>query len=196
MSDPMLRAAQRDRLRITLIFTTIFVLVCGALIAGWTTTWNGREAWREQAMTWQERYVELYDEFTAETGQEPVAPEPAEVASTGPKGEPGDPGPVGPAGVAGKPGADGLPGSPGAAGAPGLAGESGADGPPGERGPQGEPGQPGAPGAAGAQGERGAPGPTCPDGYTPTTAWVMTSPDTPPTLVQAIVCTISPETEP
>lgn len=196
MSDPMLRAAQRDRLRLTLIFTTIFVLVCGSLVAGWSVTWNGREAWREQAMTWQERYVELYDEFTAETGQEPIAPEPSEVAKAGPKGEPGDPGPVGPAGVAGKPGADGLPGPVGIPGVAGEPGVPGSDGQAGNAGPQGEPGQPGQPGAQGAQGEPGQPGPTCPDGYTPTPAWVMTSPETPPTLVQAIVCTINPEMEP
>lgn len=200
-NNALLAAAQRDRTRIIVVFSAVLAVVAITLTAGWVSAWNGREAWREQAMTWQQRYIELYDEFTAETGEEPSAPEPADVAAKAPESIPGPPGTVGPRGadgrsIIGPPGADGLPGAdsitPGPAGAPGKDGKNGTDGAastvPGPQGPQGEAGAPGAPGATGPQGE---PGPTCPTGYAPTEAWVPVAADqtATPILTQTIVCT-------
>lgn len=162
--DELLRASIRERRRLFFGFIIILAVVTSALGAGWISAWGGREAWHEQAMTWQERYVELYDEFTSATGEEPDAPDPAIVANEGPQGEQGAPGPVGPTGPAGKDGRPGLdstvpgptgpigpPGSdsttPGPQGAPGTDGRDGQDstvpgpaGPPGPTGPQGPPG--------------------------------------------------------
>ncbi|MCK2024072.1 collagen-like protein [Microbacterium sp. kSW2-24] len=192
MSEPddLLNASIRERRRLVIVFTALIAVVAIALGVGWLSAWGGREAWHEQAMTWQDRYVELYDEFTVATGEEPDAPEPGVVAEQGPQGEPGSPGapgPVGPAGpsgtpgpqgargVPGDPGDDGEPGEPGAAGQQGQTGQSGGQGPAGATGPQGPKGDAGAPGPAGPQGPAGTPGPTCPDGYAAETRWISVS---------------------
>lgn len=158
--DELLEAAHRDKRRLFFVYLTVIVTLGVALGGGWLSAWAGREAWHEQAMTWQEQYVELYDEFTATTGDEPDAPDPDRVAKEGPQGEQGAPGPVGPTGPAGKNGRDGLdstvPGPVGPSGTdstvPGPTGSTGPSGAPGSQGPQGEPGAPGAQGPAGADG--------------------------------------------
>src|SRR5690606_33247372 len=109
-SEALLKASIRERRRIVLAFTLLPGLLSGTLTAGWIGAWNGRESWHEQAMTWQDRYIELYDEFTTATGEEPDAPEPSDVPNEEPEAIPGAPGPVGPAGVAGKDGKRGIPG--------------------------------------------------------------------------------------
>lgn len=155
--DIMYQAFLRDRRRLIVVFALVIALVIGTFGVGWTLSATGRDAWREQAMTWQERYVELYDEFTAETGEEPSAPEPADVAAKAPESIPGPPGPVGPRGADGR----SIIGPAGADGVPGPAGELGPAGPAGtkgEPGPSGTQGEAGAPGAAGPQGEVGPPG--------------------------------------
>lgn len=155
--NDLLRAGQRERQRLIRIFFALISVLAITLTAGWSSAWQGREAWRDQAMTWQERYVELYDEFTAETGEEPSAPEPAEVAADAPEPIPGPPGPVGPRGADGR----SIIGPPGGVGLPGPAGELGPAGPPGtkgEPGPSGAQGEAGATGAAGPQGDVGPPG--------------------------------------
>lgn len=171
--DDLLKAAHRDMRRLFFAFMTILLVLASGLGGGWLSAWAGREAWHEQAMTWQDRYVELYEEFTAATGEEPDAPDPEVVAKEGPQGEPGQqgaPGPVGPAGTPGRDGDDGLTGTPGATGAkgePGTVGQPGGQGPAGPPGSQGDPGATGAPGAtgpAGPAGPAGAPGPTGPAG--------------------------------
>ncbi|AZM46558.1 hypothetical protein DMB38_12705 [Streptomyces sp. WAC 06738] len=116
------------------------------------------------------------------SGEQPVAPDPAEAVSglpdraevpvpipgpRGPRGPAGRPAPTitpspGAPGAAGQPGKDStVPGPPGEPGAdstvPGPPGPQGAEGP---RGPQGEQGPRGEPGV------EGPPGPACPDGYT------------------------------
>lgn len=168
--DDLLAASVRERRRLFYTFTLLLLIVAGALGFGWYGAWAGRESWHEQAMTWQDRYIELYGEFTAVTGEEPAAPEPDVIAKEGPRGEPGASGPVGPVGPAGRDGDDGEPGAPGAIGAPGvqgipgLTGAPGADGATGSPGPagatgeKGDPGAPGATGATGPQGPQGAPG--------------------------------------
>lgn len=192
-TEALLKASVRERRRLFLAFSVLLVLVAGALGAGWLSAWAGRDAWHEQAMTWQDRYIELYDEFTLVTGEEPDAPDPEVVASEGPQGEQGAPGPVGPAGPAGDAGddgTDGLSGTPGLPGLPGLDGTRGADGATGAQGPQGATGAQGEPGATGATGPAGPAGPTCPDGYTATLAWVSIS-DSEfdiPRQQQALVC--------
>lgn len=195
-TEALLKASIRDRRRLFLAFTVLLVLVAGSLGAGWMSAWAGRDAWHEQAMTWQDRYVELYDEFTVATGEEPSAPDPDTVANEGPQGEQGAPGPVGPAGPSGRNGDDGeagAPGEPGAAGIPGTNGtagnngENGDAGQPGSPGAQGPPGETGAPGATGATGPAG---PTCPDGFEPAMRWITVT-DTEfgiPYPQQAIVC--------
>lgn len=200
--NDLLRAAQRERRRLIRIFFALISVLAITLTAGWASAWQGREAWRDQAMTWQERYVELYDEFTAETGEEPSAPEPAEVAADAPEPIPGPPGPVGPRGSDGKTiiGPAGADGEPGEVGEPGPAGLPGANGEPGPAGPAGAPGPagpPGAPGAAGPPGEPGPAGPACPTGYTATTVWLeaATTETDSPTRTRAIVCIPTPEGE-
>src|SRR5690606_7255946 len=136
-SEALLKASIRERRRVVLVFTILLVLVSGTLTAGWIGAWNGRESWHEQAMTWQDRYIELYDEFTAVTGEEPDAPEPGDVPNEEPEAIPGAPGPVGPAGVAGK---DGKRGAPGVPGKNGQDGES-VEGPAGKDGSKGDPGE-------------------------------------------------------
>jgi hypothetical protein len=169
-TEALLKASVRERRRLVLIFSVLLALVTSALGVGWMNAWGGREAWHEQAMTWQDRYVELYEEFTTATGEEPDAPDPEVVANEGPQGEPGQqgaPGPVGPAGTPGLDGKDGLTGTPGATGAKGetgSAGQPGGQGPAGPPGSQGDPGATGAQGATGPAGPAGAPGATGPEG--------------------------------
>src|SRR5690606_28848956 len=100
--DEMYQAFVRDRRRLIVVFVLVLAVIAGTLGTGWALSAAGRAAWADQALTWQERYVELYDEFTTATGEKPDAPEPGVVAEQGPQGEPGDPGPPGPAGPAGR----------------------------------------------------------------------------------------------
>ncbi|GGM42138.1 collagen-like protein [Microbacterium saperdae] len=202
-TEALLSASVRERRRLVLVFSVLLALVTGALTLGWVGAWNGREAWHEQAMTWQDRYVELYDEFTVATGEEPDAPEPSIVANQGPQGEPGQPGPPGTVGPAGKDGGRGLPGEAGEPGAAGDKGDAGEPGQPGTTGTQGATGTQGPvgptgpQGATGAQGPEGPAGPTCPDGYTATLAWVAIS-DSEfdiPRQQQALVCIPTPSGE-
>lgn len=165
--DALLYAARRDQRRLFWIFLAIVLAASTTLGLGWLGSWQGREAWHEQAMTWQDRYVELYEEFTAATGEEPDAPDPEVVAKEGPQGEPGQqgaPGPVGPAGPAGRDGVDGLTGLPGAKGDPGQDGPPGGQGPSGPPGSQGDPGATGPVGATGPIGPVGSVGPAGPQG--------------------------------
>ncbi|MFT4156631.1 MAG: hypothetical protein QM630_01680 [Microbacterium sp.] len=191
--DVVLRAAQRERRRLILVFAVMLALITGLFAAGWGSAWESREAWHEQAMTWQDRYVELYDEFTEVTGEEPNAPDPDTVAKQGPQGERGIPGPVGPAGAAGR---DGR--TPSAAEiARAVAGYC-ADG----RcvGPAGADST--VPGPTGATGETGAPGPAGADGrgiqslYCDTTTgrWTVTYTDS--TTADAGVCLAAATTDP
>lgn len=177
--DDLYQGYIRDRRRVILVLSLAFgvalAIIGGTLGVGWALTAVGRDTWATQALTWQDRYIELYDEFTAATGEEPVAPEPGDVAKEGPQGEPGEPGTPGPPGPAGTGATDGQvlrqvvefcsggrcvgpPSSePGAAGTPG---EVGAMGPMGPEGPQGTPGE----SVVGPQGETGATGPQGPSG--------------------------------
>lgn len=198
--DELLKASIRERRRIVLIFSALLIVVTGALGAGWLTSAIGRDTWATQALEWQDRYIELYDEFTVATGEEPDAPEPADVADESPEAIPGAPGPVGPVGASGKdgkngedsliPGPIGLPGTPGTPGAPGPKGDPGV----GETGPQGPQGAQGEPGAAstvpGPQGPAGPAGPTCADGSTPAVVWILVvaEPGGEPEARQAIAC--------
>lgn len=162
--EALLKASVRERRRLVLVFSVLLALVSAALGVGWMSAWGGREAWHEQAMTWQDRYVELYEEYTTATGEEPDAPDPEVVAKEGPQGEPGQqgaPGPVGPAGTPGRDGDDGLTGTPGATGAKG---DTGQDGQPGGQGPSGPPGSQGDPGPTGPAGATGPQGPAGPQG--------------------------------
>lgn len=194
--DAIITAAARERRRLIIVFSVVVAIVAGTLTAGWVSAWNGRESWHEQAMTWQDRYIELYDEFTSATGEEPAAPEPGDVTKQAPETIPGDPGPVGPAGVAGK---DGKRGAPGANGEDGesIRGEPGADGSkgdPGATGPTGPastvPGPKGDRGEVGPAGPAGPAGATCPDGYAMSTVWVdvRLTENERPTRVQSAIC--------
>lgn len=183
--DDLLKAAQRDRRRVILTFMAVLVATFLVMGTGWLSAWNGREAWHEQSIAWQGRYVELYGEFVDETGEEPQAPDPDAVAKETPATvatSPGPPGPVGPTGAAGRDasasqiasavtaycsplvcvGPAGKNGSPGTVGAPGVNGAPGAAGSdstvPGPQGPQGAPGPAGQDGAPGSPGADGAPG--------------------------------------
>lgn len=161
-ASELLRAAQADRRRLTVLFLVALILVVGVLTSGWISAEvraahadaervaaNGKVA----AIT--EKYASVYDEFIRVTGEEPAAPAPNDLPT---KGDPGDVGPVGPVGPAGPSGKDStVPGPQGLPGIQGLQGEPGADGQPGESivGPAGADGAPGAPGAPG---EPGTPG--------------------------------------
>ncbi|MEA1264260.1 hypothetical protein MicroSTF_14550 [Microbacterium sp. STF-2] len=187
-TEALLKASVRERRRIFLMFTVLLVLVAAALGLGWLGSAIGRDSWHEQAMTWQTQYVELYDEFTATTGEEPAAPDPAVVADEGPPGEQGAPGPVGPAGPAGKDGRPGLDST-----VPGPAGPPGADSTvPGPQGVAGRDGQdstvPGPQGAQGSQGPAGADGRGIQSLYCDDTTgrWTVTYTDT--TTADAGVC--------
>lgn len=172
----LLRIAIKEKRRQAWYFITILVIVAVSLGLGWLNSALGREAWMDQAETWQAQYLDLYDEFTSVVGEEPNAPSPDKVAEQGPQGEQG---PVGPPGSTGPSGTDGSQGPSGKDGAAGQTGAPGEPGPPGSTGPKGDQGEPGAPGAAGATGPTGATGPqgvagpTCPDGVTPTTGYIF-----------------------
>lgn len=204
MSDVLLEASIRERRRLVLVFVLLVVLVAGVFTAGWVSMAVEREQWRQQALTWQEPYAELYGEFTSATGETPEAPAPSVVAEKGPQGEPGEPGapgPVGPRGLAGKDGRDGkdstVPGPQGVPGkdsvVPGPQGEPGPVGPQGPSGPAGDAGPAGPPGAVGPQGPAG---PACPTGYTLTVVWLQTAQDREavPEWRQGAVC-LTPPTE-
>lgn len=193
--DDLLKAAHRDKRRLFFTYVTVLLALAIALGGGWISAWAGREAWHEQAMTWQQQYVDLYDEFTATTGEEPAAPDPAVVAEEGPPGEQGAPGPVGPTGPAGKDGRPGLdstvPGPPGPPGAdstvPGPSGQPGRDGADSTvPGPQGQQGPQGPQGPAGADG-RGIQSLYCDD---TTGRWTVTYTDG--VTADAGACTINP----
>lgn len=207
--DELLQASIRERRRLIIVFVVLLSLVSATLSAGWVSAWNGREAWHEQAMTWQDRYVELYDEFTVATGEEPDAPEPGIVAQQGPQGEPGSPGapgpvgPAGPAGDEGEPGDDGTPGVKGETGDEGDSGAPGSNGSQGSTGPEGARGETGATGPIGpagptgpqgATGPAGSTGPSCPDGYTAETRWISVADSELGSFYpqQAIVCIPTP----
>lgn len=192
--EEMYKAFIRDRRRLVIVFSLVLAIFAGALGTGWLLSALGRDSWRDQALTWQDRYIELYDEFTTATGEEPSAPEPGDVAEQGPQGEqgdpgvPGPPGPAGPAGASatdtqvlralqayctsgrcvGPPGEDSLvagpPGPPGSTGEPGPRGEQGAPGPAGPAGPVGPPGPAGPRGETGPAGPQGETGPAGPAG--------------------------------
>lgn len=158
----LLKAAQADRRRITILFLIALMLVVGVTSSGWiaaevraqsataaANAANGKVA----AIT--EKYASVYDEFIRVTGEEPAAPAPNQLPSKGDPGDTGAPGPVGPQGPAGKdsmvPGPQGLPGI---QGLQGEVGQPGAQGPAGESivGPAGQNGADGAPGAPGEPG--------------------------------------------
>lgn len=213
--DEMYKAFLRDRRRLIIVFALVLAIIAGTLGTGWALSAAGRAAWADQALTWQERYVELYEEFTVATGEEPDAPEPGDVAEQGPQGEPGDPGAPGPAGPAGPSGDDATDAQVlrslelfcaggrcvGPAGAdstvPGPVGPQGATGDVGPRGEQGATGPAGPAGPAGAQGAtgpQGPAGPVCPSGYTAQTRWVSVAVESggPPEDVQAVLCLPAP----
>lgn len=186
-NDALLQASVRERRRLVLIFSIMLGLVIAAMGVGWGYTATISDARASQVTAWQDRYVELYDEFTVTTGAEPDAPEPADVTEEAPAAIPGDPGPVGPRGEAGKDGKDGkdslvagpagvpgVPGTVGAKGDPGI-GETGAQGPQGNPGESitGPAGADGAPGATGATG-LGIAGIGCQDDG----SWLFTMTDT------------------
>lgn len=203
-TEALLKASVRERRRIFLLFTVVLVLVAGALGLGWLGSAIGRDSWHEQAMTWQEQYVELYDEFTATTGEEPAAPDPAIVADASPTAEQGAPGPVGPAGergARGEPGQNATDAQVAAAlanwcttfGCTGPSGTNGTNGTNGRDGsdstvpgPAGPAGTPGAPGANGADG-RGIRSLYCDD---TTGRWTVTYTDG--VTADAGTCTTSP----
>lgn len=177
----LLKIAIKEKRRQGMIFAGILVFVIISMGLGWLTSAIGREAWKQQADTWQQEYLDLYDEYTQEVGQEPDAPAPDKVAEQGPQGEPGAPGapgPVGPQGPAGEPGRigpAGPEGTTGTTGETGTSGPSGNTGPQGERGPQGPAGVQGPAGETGAPGPIGPigpPGPACPDGYYLDDVWL------------------------
>ena len=144
------RQSLKERRRQALYFVTIIMVVVLSMGLGWMSAVSGREAWKQQAETWQSEYLSLYDEFTREVGEEPDALSPNQVPSDASKALPGLVGPTGPQG------ADGRDGKDGPAGSPGLAGADGKDGlavSPGPAGPQGQ------------EGPRGPAGPLCPDNY-------------------------------
>lgn len=209
--EEMYQAFLRDRRRLVIVFSLVLAIIGGTLGTGWILSAIGRDAWANQALVWQERYIELYEEFTAATGEEPSAPEPGDVAGQGPQGEQGDPGAPGPPGPAGPAGADATDsqvlraltefcasgrcvGPAGAdsivAGPPGPAGPAGATGPAGEPGATGPAGPAGPVGPQGATGPQGPAGPVCPEGYTAQTRWVSVSTEqTGPTEdVLAVLC--------
>lgn len=157
-------------------FTAITAVLSLSLGAGWITASLGRDAWKQQAETWQEQYIELYDEYTRAVGEEPAAPAPDKVSLQGPPGEQGSPGPVGPSGepgesITGPAGPVGAQGLIGPQGEPGFHGEQGEPGAPGAQGPAGLPGEPGSPGPA------GPPGPVCPEGLSQTSIYLQTRTD-------------------
>ncbi len=213
--EEMYQAFLRDRRRLVIVFSLVLAIIAGTLGTGWLLSAIGRDSWVAQALTWQDRYVELYEEFTAATGEEPSAPEPGDVADQGPQGEPGDvgapgpPGPVGPAGsdatdaqvlraltefcasgrCIGPAGADST-----VAGPPGPAGPAGPAGPQGEQGAPGPAGPAGPAGPQGATGPQGPSGPVCPEGYTAQTRWVSVAVEQngPPEDVQTVLCLPTP----
>lgn len=158
----LLKAAQADRRRITILFLIALVLVIGVTCTGWISAEVRAQSARSAAdaangkvAAITEKYASVYDEFIRVTGEEPAAPAPNNLPSKGDPGDAGAPGPVGPQGPPGKdsmvPGPQGLPGI------QGLQGEAGEKGDPGESivGPAGSDGAAGAPGAPGAPGEPG-----------------------------------------
>lgn len=100
------KQALKERRRQALYFVTIIVVVVLSMGLGWTNSVIGREAWKQQAESWQTAYLSLYDEFTREVGEEPDAPAPNQVTgapgkdgkerSAGPRGPEGPRGPAGP----------------------------------------------------------------------------------------------------
>lgn len=192
----LLKIAIKEKRQQAIYFTILLIVVALSLGIGWLTASIGRQDWHDQANTWQQQYLDLYDEFTQRVGETPSAPPPDQIADKGPQGDPGDPGPAGPQGpqgdtgspgapgVPGQPGAEGPTGAPGAPGAPGATGQTGATGPagkdgqvgpagpPGETGPAGPAGATGAVGATGPQGPQGPAGPACPDGTTLSYVWL------------------------
>ncbi|AXQ52889.1 hypothetical protein SEA_NEFERTHENA_25 [Microbacterium phage Neferthena] len=177
----LLKIAIKEKRRQAWYFITIIIVLAVSLGLGWLNSALGREAWRQQADTWQAQYLDLYDEFIQEVGQEPSAPAPDDIADQGPQGEqgqqgdPGAVGPQGPSGLPGVPGLNGLDGLPGATGPTGAPGPAGADGVAGATGATGEPGPAGAQGPAGPagpQGPQGVAGPTCPEGVTPAVGFI------------------------
>lgn len=191
----LLRMALKDKRRQAWYFIFIILVACLALGGGWLNSALGRAAWIDQANTWQQQYLDLYDEFTHETGDKPKAPAPDEVAEKAPQDEQGPPGSSGPEGDRGAPGVSGKDGKPGPegstgpAGPPGATGDQGATGEPGPVGPAGPPGpmgssgpvgpagETGSAGPVGPQGPRGEAGPTCPEGTALTTIYVQTRTD-------------------
>lgn len=136
-TDALLQASIRERRRLAWIFSIMLVVIIATMGAGWMYTATVSEARAGQVTAWQDRYVELYDEFTTATGDEPDAPEPADVTEEVPEPIPGAPGPVGPRGERGEDGKDST--VPGPAGAPGKDGAaSTVPGPQGARGEDGE----------------------------------------------------------
>lgn len=151
---------------------------------------------REQIAASQENAQTLYEQLLAE-GVEPEGEAPAKVI----EGAPGAPGPRGERGrdgADGPPGPVGPPGTPGAEGKPGVPGDPGPQGEPGPAGPAGEPGSPGPPGPRGDPGPAGPSGPACPDGFTPTIAWldIRTTETDLPKRMQATLCLPTPEGTP
>ena len=76
----LLKIAIKEKRRQALYFITIIVIVSVSLGLGWLNSAFGREAWKQQAETWQAQYLDLYDEFTREVDQEPDAPAPDQIA--------------------------------------------------------------------------------------------------------------------
>lgn len=96
------RQALKERRQQALYFITIIVVVVLSMGLGWMSSVSGREAWKQQAETWQSKYLSLYDEFIREVGEEPDAlspdqvPPDASAARPGPQGQEGPRGPAGP----------------------------------------------------------------------------------------------------
>ena len=159
------RQSLKERRRQALYFVTIIMVVVLSMGLGWMSAVSGREAWKQQAETWQSEYLSLYDEFTREVGEEPDALSPNQVPSDASEARPGLVGPAGPQGADGRDGKDGPAGSPGLAGADGKDGATGPQGPAGADGKEGPAGSPDPAGPQGQEGPRGPAGPLCPDNY-------------------------------
>lgn len=121
-------------------------------------------------ITAQDEYRDLYEEYTAATGNQPEAATPNQLDSStnstkSTPGAAGATGPQGPRGLMGLPGQIGPQGEPGEAGAPGAPGEVGAKGASGANGKDGLAGSQGVAGPAGPPGaDSTVPGPAGPAG--------------------------------
>lgn len=59
-NDDMYHAFLRDRRRIIVVFLLLLAVIAGTMGTGWALTAASRAAWQDQAATWQNWGMQLY----------------------------------------------------------------------------------------------------------------------------------------